>query len=278
MRRLLGRFTLAVSLGVLLASIGAGEVKAAYQLSITITDNTHPSTTTFAIAQTSPNNAFAGVNPNLISPIATFSTASTGVTLTGLLATSSTSATSTSLQIQGTATITGSGPNLNTDSYTVVINTTNTGYTLPTGTVATLSQSESGTYNYTGAGNTQLFQSWYNSSPSATPPVTSGTTPGQQSIPIPVAGASTLSGSQNVPGSITFGGYIQPYALANQITLNITGQGTPNTSAGFQGSTTIMAVPEPASLVMFMTGMPVPLMVLGMLRRRKVRRNANLVA
>ena len=40
---------------------------------------------------------------------------------------------------------------------------------------------------------------------------------------------------------------------------------------GFTGSVRVTgtAVPEPASMVMFMTGMPLPLVLVGLLRRRR---------
>jgi hypothetical protein len=272
MRKLLGHLIWGVTLGVLFASVGAGEAKAGpnYQISVSIVDNTTGTTTPFTLLWTSPNNTYNPSNPNLILASSGFTTSATGVSLTGLQASTTTTATSTSLSIQGTATLQDS----TSDTYTVTITAFNNGFTTPVGTSATLSQSESGTYTYTGSGGTQAFNSWYNST-NPTTPTTSGPNPGLQTIAIPVAGSSTLSGSQNTPGSTTFAPYIQPYALTNQIVLHLTGTGNPNNSiVGFQGSTTISAVPEPASLVMFLTGMPMPLMVLGMLRRRKAQRVA----
>jgi hypothetical protein len=266
-----------VGLGVLLATTGAGEAMAGpnYQIAITITDNTTSTTTNFVIPYASPNNTANPSNPNLILVSAAFNTAPTGVALTGLQASTTTTATSTALNIQGTATLQGN----TADSYTVTITTFNNGYTTPVGTVATLSQSESGTYTYTtDSGATQTFNSWYNAT-NPTTPTQSGPNPGLQSITIPMASSTTLSGSQNSPGSTTFAPYVQPYALTNTIVLRVFGTGSANNSiVGFQGSTTITAVPEPASLVMMLTGMPVPLMVLGVLRRRKAQRKNDLVA
>jgi hypothetical protein len=277
MRRLLGHLIWGVGLGVLLATTGAGEAMAGpnYQIAITITDNTTGVTTPFTILWTSPNNTANPSNPNVIQVSAAFNTAATGVALSGLLASTTTTATSTSLNIQGTATLQDN----TSDTYTVTVTTFNNGYTTPAAnTIGTLSQSESGTYTYTGSGGTQTFNSWYNSA-NPTTPTPSGPAPGLQTISIPVAGSSTLSGSQNTPGSTSFAPYVTPYALTNQIVLHLTGTGNANNSiAGFQGSTTLMAVPEPASLVMMLTGMPVPLMVLGVLRRRKAQRKNDLVA
>jgi hypothetical protein len=273
MRRFLGHLIWGVSLGVLLATVGAGQAMAGpnYQIAITIVDETHPATTNFVIPWTSPNNTANPSNPNLIVVSAAFSTAATGVALTGLQASTTSTATATSLNIQGTATL----QDTTSDTYVVTITTFNNGYTTPPANVAggVLSQSESGTYTFTGPGGTQTFNSWYNAS-NPTTPTTSGPAPGLQTIAIPVAGSSTLSGSQNVPGSTSFSPYVTPYALTNQIVLHVTGTGSANNSIiGFQGSTTIMAVPEPASLVMMLTGMPVPLMILGILRRKGAARS-----
>jgi len=159
----------------------------------------------------------------------------------------------------------------NTDSYTVTITASYSGYGLPTGRAAMLSQSESGTYTYTGGGNTQLFQSYYD--PTNTLNTVTPWTPGLQTISIPSTGPAAQSGNANNPNSITVpnGIYTTPYALTETITLNITGNTTTsgqNAAVVFGGQATISVVPEPSSLVMMLTGMPLPLVVLGMLRSR----------
>jgi hypothetical protein len=40
-------------------------------------------------------------------------------------------------------------------------------------------------------------------------------------------------------------------------------------SVGFTNKVTVTGIPEPASVVMMLTGMPLPLVVLGLLRRRR---------
>jgi hypothetical protein len=275
MRRFLGHLTWAVSMGVLLASIGASEVKAAdtYQIAVTIVDTTTNTTTAFApILSTSALNT--SVNPDQIVVSAAFNTSATGVSITGLQSTTTSNAAFTQLGIQATATVQGAS----TDSYTVTIVTSHDQYNLPVGPAAMLGQSQSGTYTFTNAGNTQAFNSWYN--PGSALGVTTGPNPGTQTINIPAAGQFPNSASSPT-ATTTFSPFLQPYTLTNRIILNIKGNGnvvTPNSIASFQGSTTIMAVPEPASLVMFLTGLPMPLMVLGMLRRRKAQRKTDLVA
>lgn len=274
MRRLLGRLTWGVSLGVLLASIGAGQARAAYQISISIMDSTHPSNSySTTISSTSALNTTPGTSTIAVNS-GLFNGASTSdVTVSGLTASMSQTAASSSLGIGGEITLASSGPNT-MDSYTITITTTFAEYTQPTGPSGTLGQSESGTYTYTNSTGTQTFQSWY--APGNVPGDTGAgtTTPGQQSIPIPATSAIPLSGFANTPGSAVVTPVV-PFTLTNTMIITLTGTGAANGSdVKFQGSTTIMAsaVPEPASLLMFLTGMPMPLMVLGMLRRRKAQR------
>jgi hypothetical protein len=271
MRKLLGHLIWGVTLGVLFASVGAGEAKAGpnYGISITIVDNTHPATSPFTLLWTSPNNTANPSNPNLIVASAGFSTAASGVSITGLQAQSTSTNLNASLQTQATATV----QDASTDSYTVTITTFNNGYTQPVGTAGVIGESESGTYTYAPGGNV-LFQGWYNST-NPTTPTTSGPTPGVQTIPI-TSTATTGNSSSSTLATANFAPFIQPYALTSTLTINITGNGNSgsNSTAAVQGTVTVTAVPEPASLVMFLTGMPMPLMVLGMLRRRKAQRVA----
>jgi hypothetical protein len=78
-------------------------------------------------------------------------------------------------------------------------------------------------------------------------------------------------------GTAPLGAYVTPFTLTNTTTiaLGIPGNATtpiPPANDVFSGSTTVSAgavVPEPASLVMMVTGMPLPLVVMGLLRRRR---------
>jgi hypothetical protein len=78
-------------------------------------------------------------------------------------------------------------------------------------------------------------------------------------------GTPLATGSASTP--IT--SFVSPITLTNTLTLAI--NATSGTgSNGFSGQTTITtsAVPEPASLIMMLTGMPLPVVLLGLLRRR----------
>jgi len=60
------------------------------------------------------------------------------------------------------------------------------------------------------------------------------------------------------------------YTLDATVTLTLTGaSGTAGASDQFSNNASFTAVPEPASIVMMLTGMPLPLVVMGLLRRRR---------
>jgi hypothetical protein len=76
------------------------------------------------------------------------------------------------------------------------------------------------------------------------------------------------SGSASAPLPL----YVTPYSLTNTTTINLTSAAPGNSSSNdvFTGKTSVVTmVPEPASLVMMVTGMPLPLVVMGLLRRRR---------
>jgi hypothetical protein len=275
MRRFLGHLTWAVSMGVLLASIGAGEAKAGpqYQISVTIDDTTTNTVTNFPLPFGSPNNTFNPSNPNMILASSGFDTSATGVAITGLQAQSSSNALDTSLTTQATATV----QNASTDHYIITITTFNNGYTQPVGPQGTIQTSSSGTYTFA-PGGTQTYQGWYNPT-NPTVPTLSGPNPGLQSFAINST-STTVNSNNSGTASTGFSPFVQPYALTSTLVINVSGNGSSgnNSQVAVQGTTTITAVPEPASLVMFLTGMPMPLVVLGMLRRRKAQRKADLVA
>jgi len=63
-----------------------------------------------------------------------------------------------------------------------------------------------------------------------------------------------------------------PYTLTSETVISLTSVSTDPAVPGtltFSNQVTVTGVPEPASLVMMLTGMPLPLVVLGILRRRR---------
>jgi len=65
--------------------------------------------------------------------------------------------------------------------------------------------------------------------------------------------------------------YVIPYTLTNTTMIRLTSSGSSPSNDVFTGKTSIVttAVPEPASLIMMVAGMPLPLVVMGLLRRRR---------
>ncbi len=146
------------ALFVLIVSFAGNDAKAGaiYRMTLAITDDTAHVTTVFTVSNGGPNDT----NPSAdgISVSAALNTSPTGVSLTGINSTTQSTSAGTSLGVGGEATVAAGS----TDVYTIVITTTHDSYSLPTGLIGTLGQSESGTYTYTNSGTTQGFQSWYN--------------------------------------------------------------------------------------------------------------------
>lgn len=81
---------------------------------------------------------------------------------------------------------------------------------------------------------------------------------------------ASLTSSGIATTSAPLGAYVTPFTLDSQTTLTLTAAGsTLPGSNGFSQKIVVTAIPEPASLVMMLTGMPLPLVVLGLLRRRR---------
>jgi len=130
------------------------------------------------------------------------------------------------------------------------------GFTSPTGASGILGSSSTGNFLNQAAGGGHTASSAFNGTSTPTYSVLSvgGTVGGVTTrVSTPVAPVTTL------------------YTLTNTITFNL----TPGTAAnpvadGFNVvSAVAAAVPEPASLVMMLTGIPVPIVMLGWLRRRR---------
>jgi len=266
MRRLLGHLAFCAGLGVLIAATGTPVARGAtiYEITVTIADLTTATSTSFLVLKGDPNDTNS--NPNAITADGAFLTASSaasGLTFTALSADTSSTAAATQLNAHGTFSL---NPGVS-DHYLVTILTTHDTYTLPpAASSANLSQSESGTYTFTGAGNTQTSQSWYSPTNTANSILPPGTPP--VVIPIPATTGNESRGTPTVSAVIS--PYVTPYALTNRIIVDITGNGSANNSVVQANSaTTLASVPEPASLVMFLTGMPLPLVVVGLLRRRR---------
>jgi hypothetical protein len=283
MRKRLGHLALCAVLGVLLVTAGVGEAKAAFvfEITVTITDNTTSTTTIFGpiMSTQAAFNSYAGVlppaQPNEMTEfqvLPAFNTSASGVAVTGLTATSNNPGSTT-----GFLKITGDGQVVpgSSDNYTVTVMTSETGFASPSGTSGRITASSSNTVTSTvGSTTTQDFTSYF--SPTNTVNDTTGPKAVASTISIPATGlGSSASGMSNTAATL-FSPFPTPYALTNVLTFTLSGNdtGTPtantNSSNQFTGSTVVSSVPEPASLVVFLTGMPLPLaVVLGFMRRRR---------
>jgi hypothetical protein len=275
MRRLLGHLAPLAVLGALLATTGGGQARGGpIDMTVTITDVTTSVTTVFTIHKGGPFDGSNPANPNSLISNGTFETVTTatGLDVSGLTATSNNPGTTSAvLSIGGTVQVV-SGVGTSSDQFMVTIDTSQTFFTNPPGQKATLAESHGYTVtNTTGAASDQqMFTSWYdptNTLYGKTSPV------GPSTLALPAASGIPVSNSSP---TLTAGinPYSTPYSLTNEVVIAITGNDSdPNAKNVFTGQTTLTAtiIPEPASLVIMMTSMPLPLVVLGLLRRRRRR-------
>jgi hypothetical protein len=254
-----------------LIGLAASEAKAGYIINISITDVTTSTTTAFSVAQGSAEDTTNPAQPNAINTITVggaFNTAGTGLSLTGLNSVTNNPGTSmATISIGGTASVV-SGVSSSSDTYLVVITVSQTSFTSPTGAGASLSDSTSSSISATTgkAGDMQKIQSWYQ--PANTNTVGGPATAGiGYALPATSTNMSFSSPTESTGVSVA----PTPYALIDQVTIQITGNDSnPNAKDVFTGTTTLTAaIPEPASIVLMLTGMPLPLAIVGLLFRRR---------
>jgi len=129
-------------------------------------------------------------------------------------------------------------------------------FTSPTGASGILRSSSTGNFTNQPSGGGHTAWSAFNATPTSTYSVLSATTD-----PNGAAGAASVGVA---PVSTL-------YSLKNVITFGLAAASTNDIVDSFGVTATIgsVTVPEPASLVVFLTGMPLPLVVVGLLRRRR---------
>jgi len=246
-------------------------------MEVTITDVTTSTTTVFTVLKGGAFDVSNLANPNSLTTGSTFdiATTATGLELTGVNALTNNpgSLSSATMSVGGTAQVV-SGVASSSDTFTVTILTSQTFFTNPPGVKATLGDSESFTLtNTTGAaGDKQAVKSFYD--PTNTLFNTGGGTTSTSGISLALPASPSTPPVSSPPNGETTGvsPYVTPYSMTTELVIQITGNdSSPNAKDVFGGATTLLAttVPEPASAVMFLTGMPVPLVVLGLLRRRR---------
>jgi hypothetical protein len=180
------------------------------------------------------------------------------ITFTGLSATSNFPggvpvATEATLSENGQAVLSGTS-----GATAITIATTESGFTAPGGT-GTLTSLPSLSFNNVATGTFSSSSSYDSTSTTAYSSTSTGPTLNPGTPP-------------SAPTTIGIGSIASGFTLGNTGTVDLTGS-TPGqgTYSNFSVSATLAGevVPEPASIIMMLTGMPLPLVVLGLLRRRR---------
>ncbi len=196
---------------------------------------------------TSPDQTVVFTASDISSANADLAAAGSAYRISGLSANSNYTGGATGfLQITGQIAIGVAG---NT-SLTLSLDATQSGFLAPTGPNGTATTSSSADYAG-GATGTSTYTGDFQGTALSPPIVLSGT------------GSSTTS-------PVAIGPVASGYSLSSHYVLNLGDVHT--ASVGVTGTTTVSAaVPEPASVVMLLTGLPVPLVFMGLLRRRKAK-------
>jgi len=279
MSRRFGILFCAAFLGV--AVLSAAPARAGFSLSVTITDlNTNASSNLgpINVGDNGSNLLYPNSNHILVG-MASLNSGGGTLDLSGLNAsfTDSTTSNLAAMHLSGTAAAYGT-----TDTFQITVTAVRTDFNAPAApNNVTLSSSESGTFTATNgaAGESQNFQSFLDLNNGGATSGSSVQTAGLQTIAIPAITTTTsgLPDPVTATKNIGTGTYGTPYSLAMQFSITIKGNADASNPATdqFQASTTVspmsggQAVPEPGSVVLMLTGMPLPLVVLGMLRRRR---------
>jgi hypothetical protein len=140
------------------------------------------------------------------------------------------------------------------------ITETETGFTSPTGPSGTLQSASAGVFSNQAAGSGHTASSSFNSTDTSTYSINS---------------AGLALNGQGGAASTAVAPVATLYELNNVITFGLTPQTFVNVVDGFgvAARITAAAVPEPASLVTMMMGLPFPLVIVGLLRRRALAKN-----
>jgi len=140
-------------------------------------------------------------------------------------------------------------------STSLTITETEDGFISPSGGSGTLNSSSTGNFNDAGPGNSHDANSSFNAITTPTYTV-----------------ASIITGPDPEGGSASTGipAFVTPYTLANFASFNLTASATASPQDSF-GVTVkaLAAIPEPASLVTMLFGLPLPMVLLGLVQRRR---------
>lgn len=156
----------------------------------------------------------------------------------------------------GTLTLNGglSIPAGMTGSTSLSITETESGFIIPSGPSGTLASSSTGNFNDAGPGNSHSASSQFN----ALPPTSTYL----------VASKSTGPDFEGAGASIPLASFATPFTLTNTISFSLTPNSATTPTDGFSVTAKATAIPEPASVVTMLIGLPLPLVGLAWLRRR----------
>ena len=162
---------------------------------------------------------------------------------------------------EGQLTMSGTLLSVQAGSALLTIVESESAFTSPTGPSGTLTSSSTGDFDNQPAGPAHTASSSFTTSTNNTTSTPDYTVSSLNSGNNPGSGGMASVGLTSVPTL---------YTLTNTITFNLAaGTTAVPVVDGFSVIATVTAIPEPTSLVMMLTGMPVPLVLLGILRRRR---------
>jgi len=148
------------------------------------------------------------------------------------------------------------------DATALTIMVTEDGFKNPVGNNGTLTVTANANYAGAPSGSSQFTQGSYNST-TLDSPLPSGL----------LLSSGVMTNNPRALETTSIGATAAPFTLNNSLAFSLGLNSTSNSVDGFSTTAQVnaQAIPEPASVVMMLTGMPLPLVVVGLLRRRRRR-------
>jgi hypothetical protein len=246
--------TVGVACGLFLAAITVGEARAGIMITMSINGGGPVDITPlFAPFAADPGQLNSLGSPDL-DTINSLVTPITGYSFTALGGSSNFTGTPAggALTVSGEVSMLHSG----VPGSFVTITETESGFLSPSGPAGILSSSSTGNFNQAGIPNHHVAQSSFNGM--ATPPYL-------------VASLNTGTDDQGNMATAKISPFVTPYTLSNSITFFLTPDPIRTPVDGFSVTAGISAVPEPASVVMMSTSMPLIGVGVVLLRRRRAK-------
>jgi hypothetical protein len=156
-------------------------------------------------------------------------------------------------------------------STTMTIDVFKTDWNTPSGSTGMLVNAGSATFGLTAAGDTTTFNSWYNINNAANGKILgAGLQTFTSTGPIP----NSPIGVPPINTSAGISPFVTPFSLTNETIVTLTKTGLNGENGQYQDQTSVTAatVPEPASLVIMLTSLPLVVLGAAKYRRRAVAR------